>query len=253
MSDNGHDGWDSTIAVAPDGVVRAAGIDPSQFGSTDGVEYYERSDGNWTVTSIGSGPIAYEWNVSLAVGPDGLPALTYYNDRDGDLVYAGFDGTEWSLETVASEGDVGKFSSLAFDSQGRPHVTFFDDTGGASGQVLYATRGDDGWTVEEIGTLDSVVQGMTGARRITSLALDAQDVPHVAFSDESVIRYATRSEAGWQVQDVVTAEDRPLGQLVSLRLDSVDTPHLAFYEVTSGSPLDGLVVYLTPSTSDGGA
>ncbi len=47
------------------------------------------------------------------------------------------------------------------------------------------------------------------------------------------------------MQDIVSAGDRPLGQLVSLKLDTPGTPHLAFFEVTSAGPLDGLVVYLT--------
>ena len=243
--DDGHDGWDSTIAIAPDGIVRAAGVDPSQFGSADGVEYYELSDGVWSVTAIGSGPIAYEFNVSLAVSPDGLPALSYYNDLDGDLIFASFDGADWNLETVTADGDVGKFSSLQFDADGRPHISFFEDLGGASGRVLYASRDGGTWTVEEIGTLEDVSQGMTGARRNSSLALDAQGAPHVAFSDESVLRYATRTDAGWEVQDIVSAGDRPLGQLVSLKLDALGTPHLAFFEVTSAGPLAGLVVYLT--------
>ncbi len=245
VEDDGHDGWDSTIAIGADGVVRAAGIDPAQFDRRDGVEYYELQDGAWTVTAIGSGPVPYEFNVSLAVGPDGLPALSYYNADDGDLIFARFDGSEWSLETVASDGDVGKFSSLQFDAEGRPHITFFEDLGGASGRVEYAVRDAGTWTVEEVGTLDDVRQGMSGTRRNSSLALDALGVPHVAFSDESVIRYATRTDAGWQVQEIVTAADRPLGQLVSLKLDAAGAPHLTFFEVTNAGPLDGLVVYLT--------
>ena len=245
VEDDGHDGWDSTIAIAADGVVRAAGVDPSQFGGTDGVEYYELQDGTWSVTAIGSGPIPYEFNVSLAVSPDGLPALSYYDDGTGDLVFASFDGAEWNLETVQSEGDVGKFSSLRFDAEGRPHISFFEELGGSSGRVLYAVRDGGAWTVEEVGTLADVRLGMTGARRNSSLALDAQGVPHVVFSDQSVIRYATRTDAGWEVQDIVTAGDRPLGQLVSLKLDGAGTPHLAFSEITNAGPLDGLIVYLT--------
>lgn len=242
--DDGHDGWDSTIAIGADGVVRAAGVDPQQFDRADGVEYYELRDGTWTVTAIGSGPIEYEFNVSLAVSPDGLPAISYYNNRDRDLVFASFDGASWTIETVVSDGDVGKFSSLAFDAAGRPHISFYDDLGGSSGRVLYAVRDGDAWTVEQVGTLDDVEQGMFGTRRNSALALDAQGVPHVAFSDKSVIRYATRTDAGWDVEEIVTAGDRALGQLVSLALDGAGMPHLSFFEVTSSAPLDGLVVYL---------
>ncbi len=36
-----------------------------------------------------------------------------------------------------------------------------------------------------------------------------------------------------------------LGQRVSLVLDGYDTPHLVLYEITSNSPLDGTIAYLT--------
>lgn len=245
LEDDGHDGWDSAIAIGGDGIVPAAGIDPSQFNSTDGVEYYESVNGQWTVTAIGSGPIQYEFNVSLAVSPENLPALTYYDNINGDLMLASFDGSAWSIEAVATEGTVGKFSSLAFDADGRPHIVFFEEGNGNGGRVMYAVRDENGWTLEAVGELTDVRQGMTGARRITSVALDAQGVPHVAFSDVGVISYATRTESGWKVEEIVSAGDRVLGQLVSLKVGANGTAHIAFYEVTQASPLDGLVVYLS--------
>ena len=244
-ADDGHDGWDSTIAIASDGVVRAAGVDPSQFGSADGIEYYELRDGAWGVTAIGSGPIEYEFNVGLAVSPDGQPALSYYDGRSGDLIFASFDGAHWNLETVASEGDVGKFSSLQIDGEGRPHITFYDDLGGSAGRVLYAVRDAGSWTLEEIATLDDVRLGMTGARRNSALALDADGVPHVAFSDQDSVGYATRTDGVWDVVEVATAGDRAFGQLVSLKVDIAGIPHLAFTELTQSNPLAGLIVYAT--------
>lgn len=246
VRDRGHDGWDSTIAIGTDGVVRAAGVDPSQFGSEDGVEYYERgSDGGWRVESIGSGPIAYEFNVSLAVTPGGRPALSFYDDRAGDLVFGTREGGSWTLETVAAEGDVGKYSSLAVDADGRPHISFFDQTSESSGTIRYAVKDGGAWEVEEVGALDQVATGMAGARRNSALALDPDGVPHVAFTHKGVLRYATRTPTGWQLEDVVTAAGAPLGQLVSLRIDDRGGEHIASYEVTGEAPLDGLVFYLT--------
>ena len=245
VQDDGHDGWDSAIAIGRDGIVRAAGVDPSQFSSTDGIEYYEQQNGQWTVTAIGSGPIQYEFNVSLAVSPNNRPALTYFNDVAGDLMFASLDGNAWSIEAVATEGIVGKFSSLAFDDEGRPHVVFFEQGSGSAGRVMYAVRNGQDWTLEEVGVLADVRQGMTGARRIASLALDAQGVPHVAFSDVNTMSYASRTEAGWQVEEIASAGERPLGQIVSLKLSADGTAHLAFYEVTQPSPLNGLIIYLS--------
>ena len=239
----GHDGWDSTIAIGSDGVVRAAGIEPAQFGFDAGLEYYELGDDGWTVTEVGSGPIAYEFNVSLAVAPAGLPAISYYNDSAQELIFVSFDGSSWSAELVTAEGDPGRFSSLAFGAEGVPHLTFYDLVTGSAGTIRYAVKNSDEWSIEEIAPLESVVLGQTGARRNSSLALAADGTPHVAFADTSGVWYAVRSNGVWDVQQVAEAADRPFGQLVSLALDAADAPHLAFTELIATGPLNGLIVY----------
>ncbi len=241
-ADDGHDGWDSTIAIGTDGVVHAAGVDPVQFGGQDGVEYYRNAGGGWEVTSIGSGPIPYQYNVGLALDPAESPSLTYYNDTDGDLIFARLNGDSWMLETVASDGDVGKYSSLAYDGQGRAAVTFFEQTGGSSGNILFATNDAGAWVLETVGELAAFSEG--NARRNSSLVFDSTGQAHVVFSDTTGVWYSVRGDTGWETEQIVTA-DLPLGQLVSLILDGSDTPHLVLYEITSNSPLDGTIAYLT--------
>ncbi len=243
--DDGHDGWDSTVAVAPDGTVHAAGIDPVQFDREDGVEHYVLGADGWTVTEIGSGPVEYEWNVSLGVTADGRPMMTYFDSNTQDLMFAELTEGSWSLDTVASDGDVGRFSSLAVDGDGTPHVSYFERTGPSAGAVRYATRVDGVWVTEPVGELSDVFIDFAGARRITSLALTADGDPVVAFSDRSTLFVASRGEAGWDVGTVATSRAGELGQLVSLALDDQDVPHLATFEVTRSGPLEGTVLYLT--------
>lgn len=247
LFDDGHDGWDSALVLGDDGRRHAFGIDPSQFGSEDGVEYYAYSDGEWTVSAIGSGPTVYEFNVSPAVAPDGNPAVSYFNDVDGDLMYAEVDGTAWTIETVASEGIVGKFSSLQIDGDGTPHIAFYNQVSQLTGTVQYATRTDGAWTIEDIATLDDVELGMLGARRITTLALGSDGEPRVVFSDRSTLSHAVRGADGWTVEEVASAGELPLGQLVSLKIDGADTSHIAYYEVTGLAPLSGVIGYITNS------
>ena len=241
-NDPGHDGWDSTVAIGDDGVVHAAGVDPAQFGSTDGVEYYRNAGDGWEVSQIGSGPIPYQYNVSLALDPTGSPSITYYDDTDQDLVFASLVDGSWVLERAAEEGNVGKYSSLAYDRQARPAVTFFRQTGATEGEVVLGTRGDDGWSLETVGQLAAFSE--QNARRNSSLAFDSAGRAHVAFSDTEGVWYAVRGESGWETQQIVFAE-LPLGQLVSLAIDADDRPHIAIYEITSAQPLDGSVAYIT--------
>lgn len=241
-NDAGHDGWDTTIAIGSDGVVHAAGVDPSQFGGTDGVEYYRNDGSGWEITPIGSGPIVYQFNVGLAVDSNSNPGLTYYNDTDQDLIYASLSNGTWTLETVADEGDVGRYSSLAFDANDQPAITYYAKTGFLTGDIMFATKGDDGWTVETVGGLTEFRD--QNARRNSSLAFDSQGRPNVVFSDVKGVWFAVREDSGWEVQQIVQG-DLTLGQLVSLVLDADDRPHIALYEVTSSQPLDGTVAYLT--------
>ncbi len=241
-ANQGHDGWDATVVVGDDGVIHAAGVDPAQFGRSEGVEYYRNDGSGWNVTEIGSGPIPYQYNVALALDSLGLPAVTYYDDTDQDLIFASFKGGSWSLEVAAEEGNVGKYSSLAYDSEGRPAATFFRQTGGTEGEIVFASRGEDGWTLETVGGLDAFSEN--NARRNSSLAFDSKGRAHVTFSDTEGVWYGVRGDTDWDVIQIVEA-GLPLGQLVSMVLDSDDRPHLGIYEVTQSQPLDGRVAYLT--------
>lgn len=247
-SDEGHDGWDSTVVIGDDGVVHAAGVDPAQFGRVEGVEYYLNAGEGWEVTQVGSGPIPYQYNVALALGPSGSPGLAYYNDVDRDLIFAHLAGGSWTLEAAAEEGDVGKYSSLAFDGEGRPAITFFHQTGGGEGEIVFTVKTGGEWVSETVGQLGAFSE--PNARRNSSLTFDSQGRAHVAFSDTEGVWYGVRGESGWDVQQIVTA-GLPLGQLVSLAVDDNDRPHIAIYEVTRQTPLDGVVAYLTTDGSAG--
>lgn len=230
--DQGHDGFQTSIAVGG-GVVHAAGIEPIQYQTDQGVEHYILEDGAWSVASIGTGALEYEYDVSLALTAEGLPALTYFDDKAGALVYAEQSGGSWALQQIASD-EAGEFSSLAFDSQGTPHVAFSDE----HGVVGYAARFEGVWHVEEFAR----AAGPTAV----ALAIGRGDVPHVAFADQRGLRYGVRTGDGWNVEDVATAGKRPLGHRVSLALDDDGTPHIAAYELTRSKPLRGVVLYATP-------
>jgi hypothetical protein len=238
--DDGHDGWDSTVAIGTDGIVRAAGIDPQQFGRLDGIEYYELGPDGWSVTAIGSGPIEYEWNVSLDVSNNGDVALSYFDNNSADLVFASLAADGWQLETVDSDGDVGRFSSLAVDAGGTPHISYY----AGDGTVRYATKSADGWVTETVGRLDAVQISFSGARRITGIDLDSQGVPQIVFGDLEVVRHAIPTPDGWEVADVLTASDTPLGQLVSLAVDDQGSAHIATYTGSADQPASAEILYL---------
>lgn len=245
ISDPGHDGWDTRLAVDAGGLSHVSAIDPEEFGGR-GLEYYVQDDsGAWTVEPVGTGPMTYKYATSVAVDPDGVPHISFFDQRSDSLALASKNGVDWTVSIVDGEGDTGLFSQLLIDGDGRFHISYLERTAGSTGVVKYATRGaeDTGWTIREIDNLDRLSFGFVGARNATSLALDPLGNPWVAYSDEATLRLAIWEGAAWEIRTVVDAGNRALGQLVSLKLDSGGDPHLAYFEVTSSQPLDGRVMY----------
>jgi hypothetical protein len=242
VADNGHDGWDGRIAIGPEGRLHIVSIDPSQFGSNSGIEWATRVDVNdWLVQEIGSGPIPYEFGVAISFDDNGRLHVAYHDgtenlnttDVGADLLYATMSEGQWHIQTVDSEGDVGKFPALALDSAGLPHITYLDLTGPQTASIRYAYHDGSSWQFEVIDHIDDLEIAFFGARRTTAIALDENDHVYVAYCDKSVLRFARKNEEGWAIEDV--AEPRisgsVLAQFVTLELAADGRPHLAYFEI----------------------
>ncbi len=242
----GHDGWDNCIVIDADNYPRTCTVDPSGFNG-DGVEYAFFDGNTWQVEVIGSASIMYANGTSLAIDKQGTPHITYYNDITRQLKYAEKVGGNWQITTVDSAGDTGRFSSLQLDADDKSHITYYQHLGDSSGVVKYAVQQTNGWDISTIDTLYDVYLGFAGARNMTALVLNSSDMPQVSYSDEKIMKYAVWNGATWQKETVVDLSATPmiLGQLTSLKLDRDSNPHVAYYEVTSKTPLKGIVKYAT--------
>ena len=101
----------------------------------------------------------------------------------------------WNIQTVDNSGDVGHWSDVAYDSQGYPHICYYNAT---RYSLMYARWNGEGWDIEEIGAgLSSSTWG-----QYCSIAIDQSDKPHIAFSRYNTFQltYATKDAQGqWQV------------------------------------------------------
>ena len=79
----------------------------------------------------------------------------------------------WQTETVDSAGDVGWHTSIALDSNDRPHISYSGDT---NSDLKYAYFDGSSWQTQ---TVDSA--GKVGGRN--SIALDSNNRPHISYSD----------------------------------------------------------------------
>ena len=241
----GHDGWDGNLAIDSNGMPHTVSIDPSQFGSRSGVEYASFDGTSWTVEEVGSGPIPYEFGTGIALDSQDRPHVVWFDDSTQDLKYAIKDGGAWTISTVDSEGDVGRFPSLALDEQGNPSISYYEQITGSQGYIKFARWDGNRWDIQRIDKLDSVLLGHFGARKTSSLVLGTDDAPIVAYSDEQVVRVAWWDGSRWNLETVHIAGDAPLGQQVSLGVDDSGVLHLTFADVTrkGGMGVKGAVKY----------
>ena len=134
-------------------------------------------------------------------------------------------GTIWHIETIDT-GDVGSWNSMALDSEGNPHIAYYDRS---SRDLKYTSSNGTSWTIETVDFADEI-------GRWASLALDGQDNPHIAYHDQSnnELKYARWTGSAWTFESVEPA--CICGHAASLALNSTDTPHIS-YSSNSNPPL----------------
>jgi len=100
------------------------------------VRYALRDGSGWSFQTI-AGPTGHTSMVSIALGLDGEPCVSYWHLDRGDQYFARRDGGIWVSEVVDSAGSAGGPSSLVIDPTGVPRIAYQDQYGN---RIRYATR-----------------------------------------------------------------------------------------------------------------
>ena len=131
--------------------------------------------------------------------------------------------TEWRIQTVDSVGNVGYEPSLALDSDGYPHISYYDDN---NDDLKYAYWDGIKWQMQTVDSEDNVGW-------YTSLALDSIGYPHISYHDSTNgnLKYAYWDGANWQIETVDSK--RQVGEFTSLALDSIGYPHISYFDRTN--------------------
>lgn len=156
-----------------------------------------------------------------------------------ELIPSMAEASVWEKTTVDGDGNNGV--SLALDSTNAPHVSYLADdaNGGTQDFLKYAVKQNDMWTISQVS--DQPVQ----TRGNSSLILDTNDSPHIAFglvgtisaTPITTVTLAFKQGGNWNFENIDVSEtpgccaDHYRGVLLS---DSADTLHL-FYYVTNGA------------------
>ncbi|MDP8245462.1 MAG: DNRLRE domain-containing protein [Candidatus Hinthialibacter antarcticus] len=238
-----HDGWDNSLAIDAEGGVHQASVFPSQFGAVECLQYGFFDGDNWTYERNipNSGRFMYGLNTSIAVDSMGRPHIAYCESTgwttDGDLKYAVKIDEGWQISTVVTGGARGRFPTLALDHWDRPHIAWLDldDADKTKATVRYGVLNSDQWEIEDVDRLEYVMLGFGDARKSTSLALDKDSRPHIAYSDKQAVRYATKPFSEWQRTTVLESPEDRYQSLVVMRLDADQAPAIVFWEPAQDS------------------
>lgn len=238
----------TSLAFGPDGQPAI-----SYYDSGNADLKFARFNGTaWALTTIDSaGGVGLY--TSLAFGPDGQPAIAYYNrtrypdgdDGDnGNLEFARFNGTAWTLTTVDSTGDVGIDASLAFVPDGQPAISYYDAT---NGDLKFARFNGTTWTL-------TIVDSIGDVGRNTSIAFGADGQPAISYTKTGgELRFARFNGTTWTRTTVPTNFETASSGTTSLAFGPDGHPAISFYDANLGfAQFDGEEWSVTTAASGGG-
>ncbi len=175
-------------------------------------------DTAWTISTPDSG--YFYGPQDLVISPQGVPTIAYHDhDASGgnEAIVELINGT-WQKSIVESSGHDGWDNSLAFDSEGNIHTASVDP---GSGGIEYAQRINGQWSKVEIGTESTFYQ------YATSIVIDDQNIPHVAFylDTENTLYYLRKEGDDWLSAKV----DEEGGMFPSMILNDDQEVAIAYY------------------------
>ncbi len=113
------------------------------------------------------------WWPSVIFDAKDRPHVSFCDAHQGDLKYATKHGDSWVVEDVITQGNIGKYTSIASDKNNHLAIAFHDQD---QKKLRIATRDNEAapWKTEEIAWGHEVGMG-------AELRFDAQNSPHVFY------------------------------------------------------------------------
>lgn len=160
------------------------------------------------------------WEASLALDQGNNPHVSYrlYHVDNGGvqydkMLYSYKDAQDWINSIFDFNG--GAYESLAIDSQGFAHISYYDTPGKDLAYIYWDGTGWQKKTVDHYGSVGG----------FTSLVLDENGNPHISYIDWAhpyKIKYAHDDGTGWEIQEFPGWEGR-----TDMALDDSGNPHIA--------------------------
>lgn len=187
-------------------------------------QYAHRDTTSWVIETVPNLRYIVNGNSMPAFTVDGSgnPHISYRVDEY--LKYQHKSNGIWSVITVDTGG--ASYSSIALDSQNRPHISYMHGTN-YDYALKYAYYTGYSWqkTVVDEGT-----HNWAGERN--QIVVDSSNVPHIVYWDNGSnnLRYANKQYGYWTYVTIGSSISR---ECAAIALDSVGYPHVAYVKSTT--------------------
>lgn len=223
----------TSLALNPDG---QPSIAFRTYAWPEGNILYASFNGtNWEITSVDKGESQTGRDLSLAFDSNGDPAIAYIKDTDSypeyDLKYAVLQNGSWVLDTVCSGDYISTTCTLAFDSEGIPHISYAHRTGGVYYDYFWLDS-EEGWQQATVDPYADYPAGFT-----ESMALDSLGRPHFVYNNNNagLLKYSSPEENIHM--DLITLPDWFAIDYTSIAVDESDNVHVVFGDDSDGQYL----------------
>lgn len=210
----------ASVCIAATLAMALAGM-PADYSShaADGAAVSAQTDSSsvWSVQTVESSQPGE--NFSLKLDSNGMPHVAMSTGR---LSYASLEGGSWVVQSVDTAVQLFQ-PSLVLDSHDYAHISYIRGirlTNPSQRELRYAAWNGSNWIVQVVANLGDDFGGWT------SIALDANDRPHIAYTDHNSLKYASWSGTVWNLQTVDTLGCQTI--YPSLALDAADVPHISY-------------------------
>jgi len=160
---------------------------------------------------------------SLAIKNSKDFGVSYFDESWDDLRYAEGRGSDWNTAVVTGTNSrAGRYTSLVFDFNQKPHITYFDFSDGMLYEAYQITKT---WKFRPIDLSDTLGSA--------ALTLDNAQKPHVLYYNSLLGSLEIARRASNWTADTVIASRLSTDQRVAFRLDSSGRYHIAYYDPTN--------------------
>lgn len=204
--------------------------------SSIAVDYLNRPHISYYDATLGIMKHAYKdnntWYIEIVDSSYGAGKYTHiecFNDKIGILYFQNNVGLKfamytngiWRIDTVENVDSISSFCDFEFDTNGYPHVSYFDK---GLKSLKYAYYDGSQWHIEIIDTLNN-------AGIFNSIAINENNFPMIAYcrkisNEDSWLMFVEKDTNGWKMDTLGTYKT---GYYTSMESDSIGRAHLVYY------------------------